>query len=108
MAGNNCTPCTSNWYGDKCLRKCTCVAEQRCDNVLGCVNESTTTRIASTLSNNWRTEYVTQMITNSNETDDEMEINKPTTTKNINYGLYLITLTVSLHQLMYIHHLPAC
>ncbi|XP_052075401.1 uncharacterized protein LOC127712834 [Mytilus californianus] len=84
MAVDYCVTCNNNWYGDKCLRECNCFVGQRCDNVLGCINE--TTQTASNLSTTWNTEYVTQIGINSIETVDELEITNPTPTKDINNG----------------------
>ncbi|XP_076105744.1 uncharacterized protein LOC143074082 [Mytilus galloprovincialis] len=67
-------PCKTNQYGKLCLRKCACAFHQRCDNALGCVNESILTEPASSQSTTCYTENYAQ--TTAPNLSEESEITK--------------------------------
>ncbi|CAG2257758.1 unnamed protein product [Mytilus edulis] len=48
--GSNCEPCTENLYGNDCRCVCECNTCQRCDNVHGCVDIYTSSRVTTTQS----------------------------------------------------------
>ncbi|XP_052075349.1 uncharacterized protein LOC127712769 isoform X1 [Mytilus californianus] len=77
--GGSCMPCETNWYGKLCLQTCTCAFNQRCDNVLGCVNKTLFTQPASSQSTTSNTENFTQ--TTKPNLSEESEITNPTSTK---------------------------
>ncbi|XP_052064803.1 uncharacterized protein LOC127704707 [Mytilus californianus] len=37
--GSPCLPCNQNSYGERCIHKCKCSKDDRCDNVVGCVQK---------------------------------------------------------------------
>ncbi|XP_052075350.1 uncharacterized protein LOC127712769 isoform X3 [Mytilus californianus] len=83
--GGSCMPCETNWYGKLCLQTCTCAFNQRCDNVLGCVNKTLFTQPASSQSTTSNTENFTQ--TTKPNLSEESEITNPTSTKKSSDGL---------------------
>lgn len=83
--GGSCMPCETNRYGKLCLQRCTCTFNQRCDNVLGCVNKTIFTQPASSQSTTCNTENFTQ--TTKLNLSEESEITNPTSTKKSSDGL---------------------
>ncbi|XP_071177601.1 uncharacterized protein [Mytilus edulis] len=55
--GNSCEPCTVNYFGNDCSRKCMCKELQRCDNVEGCVDQETTRTLLMTTQSNIATSF---------------------------------------------------